>query len=163
MHCNEDVEALSHIPSSLFLLGESALTKVRRHMILIVPLPAQCIQLLETFNSPVLKINIVLVSYKAHVSCVWVKSSLFWGMYDSCLSWGHVHDFSLISVQVCDSSLTYHLGTCVQGALHTYPGLLHTFWLGWQVKKAFELSMGNILSKPHVLSLSSAKVFHFCK
>ena len=67
MHYNADVEALSHIPSSLFLLGESALTKVRRHMILIVPLPAQCIQLLETFNSPVCKINIVLVSYKAHV------------------------------------------------------------------------------------------------
>ena len=50
MHCNEDVEALSHIPSSLFLLGESALTKVRRHMILIVPLPAQCIHLLESSN-----------------------------------------------------------------------------------------------------------------
>ena len=81
-----------------------------------------------------------------------------------------MHDFSLISVHVCDSSLIYYLGTCVQGALHTYPGLLHTFWLGWQVKRSFELSMSDILSKPHILSLqtnqtflSSAKEFHFCK
>ena len=80
-----------------------------------------------------------------------------------------MHDFSLISVHVCDSSLIYYLGTCVQGALHTYPGLLHTFWLGWQVKISFELSMANILSKPHILSLRTNQtfhrfvVFHFCK
>ena len=81
-----------------------------------------------------------------------------------------MHDFSLISVYGWDSSLIYYLGTCVQGALHTYPGLLHTFWLGWQVKRSFELSTANILSKPHILSLQtnqtslgSAKVCHFCK